>query len=123
MKVKSFKDLLVWQKAMNLVEECYRVTEIFPRNEEFGLKAQIRRAAVSIPSNIAEGNARHSSGEYRRFLAIALGSTAELETQIELGRRLGLARDGDAARLSQHCQEVGKMLNGLRLSIARLPPG
>jgi four helix bundle protein len=117
MKVRSYKDLSVWQKAMRLVEECYRVTDTFPRNEEFGLKSQMRRAAVSIPSNVAEGNVRHSSNEYCRFLAIALGSTAELETQIELARRLGLQSEDDADQLAQRCQEVGRMLNGLRLSI------
>lgn len=118
MKIRSYKDLSVWQKSMDLVEECYRLTDGFPRNEEFGLKSQIRRAAVSIPSNIAEGSVRHSSNEYCRFLAIALGSTAELETQIELGRRLGYVRDAEARSLANGCQEVGKMLNGLRTSIA-----
>ncbi len=122
MKIGSYKDLTVWQKAMDLVEECYRLTNDFPRNEEFGLKSQIRRAAVSIPSNIAEGSVRHSSNEYCRFLAIALGSTAELETQIELGRRLGYIHDADVQSLVNGCQEVGKMLNGLRSSIAASIP-
>ncbi len=126
MKVKSYKDLPVWRKAMELVEECYRVTGLFPRSGEFGLKAQMRRAAVSIPSNIAEGNVRHASKDYCRFLAIALGSAAELETQIELGRRLGFGSASDAERLTQRCQEVGRMLNGLRVSIrntlVRTPP-
>ncbi len=123
MMVKSYKDLSVWQKAMHMVEECYRTTNSFPRNEKFGLKSQMRRAAVSIPSNVAEGNVRHSSNEYCRFLAIAIGSTAELETQIELARRLDLLSEEDAARISGQCQEVGRMLNGLRLSISnhRLP--
>jgi len=89
MKVRSYKDLSVWQIVMQLVVECYRVTDTFPRSEEFGLKSQMRRAAVSIPSNVAEGNVRHSSNEYCRFLSIALGSAAELETQIELARRRG----------------------------------
>jgi four helix bundle protein len=117
--VRSYKDLSVWQKAMDLVQECYRVTESFPRAEEFGLKSQIRRAAVSIPFNIAEGSVRHSSNEYARFLAIALGSTAELETQIEHARRLVLHSGTEAERLAVMCQEVGKMLNGLRRSISR----
>ena len=93
----------VWQKAMDLVEECYRMTDAFPRSEEFGLKAQMRMAAVSIPSNVAEGNVRHSSNEYCRFLAIALGSTAELETQIELARRLGLGSEAKSDELTQRC--------------------
>jgi len=119
MRVRSYKDLSVWQKAMELVEECYRATNSFPRSEEFGLKSQMRRAAVSIPSNIAEGNVRHASNDYCRFLAIALGSSAELETQIEVARRLELIAEQDAVRLTQHCQEVGRMLYGLRFSIAR----
>ena len=118
MKIRSYKDLSVWQKSMDLVEECYRLTDGFPRNEEFGLKSQIRRAPVSIPSNIAEGSVRHSSNEYCRYLAIALGSVAELETQIELGRRLGFVQDDETQSLTNGCQEVGRMLNGLRGSIA-----
>jgi len=119
MRIKSYKDLSVWQKALDLVEQCYSITAGFPRSEEFGLKSQMRRAAVSIPSNVAEGNVRHSTNEYCRFLAIALGSTAELETQIELARRLGMLSEGNASHLSQACQVIGKMLNGLRLSIAK----
>lgn len=118
MKIRSYKDLSVWQKSVDLVELCYRLSDGFPRNEEFGLKVQIRRAAVSIPSNIAEGSVRHSTNEYCRFLAIALGSVAELETQIEIGRRLGFLPEVDSQALTSGCQEVGKMLNGLRNSIA-----
>ena len=117
MKIRSYKELSVWQKSMDLVEECYRLTDGFPRNEEFGLKSQIRRAVVSIPSDIAEGSVRRSSAEYCRFLCIALGSTAELETQIELAKRLGLMSEDEAGQLTEHCQEVGRMLNGLRRSI------
>ena len=119
MKVRSYKDLSVWQKAMVLGEECYRVKDAFPRSEEFGLKAQMHRAAVSIPSNVADGDVRQSTKEYCRFLAIAPGSTAELETQIELARRLGLGSEAESDELTQRCQEVGRMLNGLRLSIVR----
>ncbi len=118
MKILSYKDLSVWQKSMDLVEKCYRLTDNFPRIEEYGLKAQIRRASVSIPSNIAEGNVRHSSKEYCRFLAISLGSLAELETQIELGRRLGFVREVEEQALTKECQAVGRMLNRLRRSIA-----
>jgi four helix bundle protein len=123
MKVTSYKDLSVWQKAMDLVEDCYHVTDSFPRSEEFGLKSQMRRAAVSIPSNVAEGNVRHASKEYCRFLAIALGSTVELETQAAIARRLRLLSTQDAETLISRCQEIGKMLNGLRLSIAKRVPG
>lgn len=118
MKVKSYQDMSVRQIAIELVVECYRVTDAFPRSEEFGLKSQICRAAISIPSNVADGNVRHLSNEYCRHLAIALGSTAELETQIELARRLGLELDGDALQLTGQCKEVGRLLNGLRCSIA-----
>lgn len=118
MKIRSSKDLSVWQKSMKLVEDCYHLTNRFPRTEEFGFKAQIRRAAVSIPSNIAEGNVRHSSTEYCRFISIALGSVAELETQIEIGRRLQYVPDDEAGLITNSCREVGRMLNGLRVSIA-----
>jgi four helix bundle protein len=124
MKVTSYKDLMVWQKAMDLVEICYHLTDSFPRSEEFGLKSQMRRAAISISSNVAEGNVRHASREYCRFLAIALGSTVELETQGEIAKRLRFLSTQDADILIGQCQEIGRMLNGLRLSIANraLPP-
>ncbi|MGA9119426.1 MAG: four helix bundle protein [Bacteroidota bacterium] len=122
MKINCYKDLSVWQKSMKLVEECYRFSDGFPRNEEFGLKSQMRRAAVSIPSNIAEGNARCSSGEYRQFLSIALGSAAELEAQIELARRLGFLPEAQARLLSEECQEIGRMLYGLRAAITKRLP-
>ena len=107
---------------MKLVEECYRLTEGFPRNEEFGLKSQMRRAAVSIPSNIAERNARCSAGEYRQFLSIALGSDSDLETQIELTRRLGFLPEEQAGHLCEECQEIGRMLYGLRAAITKRLP-
>lgn len=117
MAVNSYRDLTVWGKAMGMVEACYHLTGNFPRNEEFGLKSQIRRAAVSIPSNIAEGSMRQSPREYCRFLSIALGSTAELETQLELALRLGLLQEDRCRTLLEQCREVGRMLNGIRKSI------
>lgn len=117
MEITSYKDLLVWQKAMNLVELIYSATADFPRSEEFGLAAQMRRAAISIPSNVAEGNVRKSTKEYHRFLSIALGSVAELETQVEIARRLRFMPEAEALLISQKSQEVGKMLNGLRRSL------
>jgi len=117
MEIACYKDLLVWQKAMKLVELIYSATAEFPRNEEFGLVTQMRRAAISIPSNVAEGNVRKSTKEYYRFLSIALGSVAELETQVEIAGRLGFMPEAEALLISQKCQEVGKMLNGLRRSI------
>ena len=82
MIVRSYRDLIAWQKSLDLVTEVYRCTQSFPREETYGLTAQLRRAAVSVPSNIAEGHARLTSGEFRQFLGYALGSVAEIETQI-----------------------------------------
>jgi four helix bundle protein len=87
--MSNHKDLVAWREAMSLVEAVYRDTENFPRDETFGLRAQVRRAAVSVPSNIAEGSGRNSPGELRQFVGIASGSLAELETQLELSVRLG----------------------------------
>src|SRR5881409_967472 len=81
-KLKSYKDLFVWQKSMALVKDIYRLTRIFPQDERFGLLSQLRRAAVSVPSNIAEGQPRHTSGEFVQFVSHAEGSLAELETQL-----------------------------------------
>ena len=118
-KITSYRDLLVWQKAMELVAECYRVTQKFPRNEEFGLKAQMRRAAISIPSNIAEGHTRHHGKEYVQFLYVSLGSVSELETQIELSRNLTYIVPDESEKLLTCCQEIGKMLNGLKNAVSR----
>lgn len=121
MTIRSYRDLLVWQRAIQLVEECYRLTTEFPRSEEFGLKTQMRRAAISIPSNIAEGNSRHHTLEYCQFLSVALGSLAEIETQIELACRLNYVKKSDTQALNASCSEVGRMLHGLRTSISRGP--
>jgi four helix bundle protein len=119
MPAKSYRDLLVWQKSMNLVEETYRLSTKFPKNEEFGLKVQMRRAAVSVPSNIAEGQARNHPKEFLQFLHIAMGSLSELETQIELSIRLKLLSSGEVETCSPLCQEIGKMLHGLVNSLHR----
>jgi len=89
--VRSFRDLEVWRLGLDLAQDVYRCTAFFPKSEAFGLTAQMRGAAVSIPSNIAEGQARNSTKEFLRFLSIALGSLAELETQLELANRLGFS--------------------------------
>jgi four helix bundle protein len=94
---RSHRDLPVWQQAMSLVECVYRLTETFSSEERFGLTTQLRRAAVSIPSNIAEGAGRSSTGELGHYLGIALGSAAEVETQLELAIRLGFVNDTDDA--------------------------
>ncbi len=88
MKINSYKDLIVWQKAMELVKKIYLLTELFPRNETYGLVSQMQRAAVAIPSNIAEGYLRNHKKEYIQFLSVALGSAAELETQILICKSL-----------------------------------
>ena len=91
--VKGYKDLIVWQKAMELVEVVYRLMRVFPKDERFRLCDQLGRAVVSIPSNIAEGNGRESKTEYARFLGIARGSLYETETQLEIAKRLGYIDD------------------------------
>lgn len=114
--MSDHRNLLAWREAMSLVEAVYRDTGDFPRDEAFGLKAQIRRAAVSVPSNIAEGSGRNSSGELRHFVGIACGSLAELETQLELAVRLGFLSVGALA--IHQADRTGKLVNALRGSLA-----
>ncbi len=115
------KRLTVWNKAMDLVELCYRVTSQFPRTEAFGLCSQIRRAAVSIPSNIAEGHNRRSRPSYAQHVSIALGSQAELETQLELAERLGMAMPAELSPVRALAAEVGRALHGLARALERPP--
>jgi four helix bundle protein len=110
---RGHRQLIVWHKAMLLVEECYRLTSQFPRTERFGLCAQIRRAAVSVPSNIAEGHNRRTRQAYAHHVSIALGSQAELETQLELGARLGLVSRERLEPAQSAAAEVGRLLHGL----------
>lgn len=112
-EVKSYKDLVVWQKSMDLVVQIYTLTEAFPSHERFGLTSQIRRCAVSIPSNIAEGSRRSSSGDYSRFVHMAYGSGAELETQLELAYRLRYISKEQLMPLTNLLTEIMKMLNRL----------
>jgi four helix bundle protein len=114
--VQGYKDLVVWQKAMDLVTTVYRLTRAFPKEELYGLTSQIRRAAVSIPSNIAEGHALKQTQAYVRHLAIASGSLAELETQVEIADRLNYPRP-ELAYVLGLADEIGKMLAGLRKSL------
>ena len=109
----NFKELLVWKKSIELVTEIYEITSVFPSEEKFGLVSQIRRAAVSIPSNIAEGNARRSSADYIQFLKIARGSGAEVETQIIISKNLGFLNDVKCEELTLKITEIMKMINGL----------
>jgi four helix bundle protein len=112
-RTRHFRDLLVWQKAMTLAKNIYRQTEHFPKSELFGIAGQMRRASVSVPSNIAEGHGRLSDGNMRVFLAQARGSLYELETQIELACELTYLQANYAKELLEQCREVGRMLNGL----------
>jgi four helix bundle protein len=111
----SHRELMAWQEAMRLVEMIYRQTALFPREEVFGLSTQLRRSAVSIPSNIAEGAARNSSRELLQFLGVANGSLAELQTQVEIAVRLGFLKAD--AECSEQADRVGRLLTGLRRSV------
>lgn len=112
-KIKSFKDLKIWQKGIRLVEEVYTVSRSFPKEEMYGLKSQLRRSAVSIPSNIAEGFARLHNREYRNFLYISLGSCAELTTQIIIASRLRYVEKTKADTLLNEIEEISKMTMSL----------
>ncbi len=114
----KYSELIVWQKAMDLVTEIYKVTATFPGEERYGLSSQARRAAVSIPSNIAEGHGRKSTASYLNFLSIAFGSLMELETQIQIAVRLEFIREEKAIALLAQTDEIGKMLAGLKKSLA-----
>jgi four helix bundle protein len=113
MKTKRYRDLKVWQKAMELARKTYQATQSFPKQEMFSLTGQIRRAAVSIPSNIAEGQGRTTDRAFVVFLGHSRGSLYELETQIELAATLGYLENEKAEELLTDCAEVGRMLNGL----------
>jgi len=118
---RSYKDLVVWQKGIALAEAVYRLTKSFPSTEKFGLVAQMRRAAVSIPSNIAEGQARHTTGEFIQFISHAEGSLAELETQLILSIELKLCGSSSAGPAFEFISELRKMLNVLRRKLAARP--
>ncbi|WP_374349277.1 four helix bundle protein [Chitinimonas sp.] len=112
---RAHKDLRVWQSAMQLVEQIYRLTDTFPREELFGLSSQMRRAAVSVPSNIAEGSARQSTKELLHFLSIAAGSLAELDTQLELAGRIGYTPDIQQVQVK--LDETSALLQAARKSL------
>lgn len=120
-EVTSFRDLRVWQEGIRLVTECYRVTKSFPADERFGLVNQMRRAAVSIPANIAEGWARKSTKEYLHFLSIAIGSLAELETHFEIATTLGFLPENTHETLLKDTDRLGRMLNRLCQSLHNKP--
>jgi len=115
---RSYKDLVVWQKGIALAKLVYQLTKNFPSEEKFGLVAQMRRAAVSIPSNIAEGQARHTTGEFIQFISHAEGSVAELDTQLILSIELKFCRDVGAEAAFELIAELRRMLNVLRRKLA-----
>jgi four helix bundle protein len=113
----SYRELQVWRLSMQLTKDVYAVTKNFPSDERFGLISQLRRAAVSIPSNIAEGQARYSQREFLRFLSNARGSLAEVETQLLLSTELGYVPESEMQKLTRKTAEVGRLLNGLYSAI------
>ena len=112
-EVRHYRDLLVWQKALDWVERVSAAMRPWPSEERFGLTSQLRRAAVSVPSNIAEGCARRSTADFLRFLSIARGSLAEAETQLMLGRRLSYLEEAQLGPLLEAADEISRMLAGL----------
>lgn len=120
--VNSFRDLRVWQAAMDLVAEVYRLTQLFPKHEIYGLASQIQRAAVSIPSNIAEGHAREHIKEYLHHLSMAQASLAELETQLEIAARLDYISLDQLSHNLTSIASLGKQLYALRNSLSRIKP-
>lgn len=115
--VRSFRELVVWQRSVELTLAVYELTKTFPKDEMFGLSSQLRRAAVSIPSNVAEGQGRGSRGEFLQFLGIARGSVFEVQTQLLIARRLGYVGEELIVRCEGLGDEVGKMLNALIASL------
>jgi four helix bundle protein len=119
---RSYRDLELWQKAMDLVVDCYAATKKFPDHEIHCLVSQMRRAAVSIPANVAEGQGRQHRLEFIQHLSIAYGSLTELETHIQIAHRLGYLNDDETRRLLQRAGEVGRLLNGLLRFLRRRKP-
>ena len=117
--IRSFRDLLVWQKAMNLSVFAYQAARAMPRQDQLVLGHHLRKTSVSLPSNVAEGFSRHSRASYVQHLWIAHASGAELETQVELGRRIGVISEDRAEMLIKDAREVGRMINGLIRALER----
>ena len=117
--ISSFRDLLVWQKSMSLAERCYHVSRRFRREDQLVLGHQMRKSALSVPSNIAEGFGRHFTAEYVHHLRFSNGSNNELQTQLELGRRVEIVTEEEATALIADAEEIGRMLHGLIGSLRR----
>ena len=113
----KYSELLVWQKAMDLVTEVYKLTRMFPQEEKFGLASQLQRAAVSIPANVAEGHGRKATGAYINHVSIANGSLMEVETLVHIASRLGYLTSRQEMEVLDRTDEIGKMLSGLRRSL------
>ena len=118
-RANSYRDFIVWQKAIDLSVEVYRLVKLLPREETYALSDQMRRAVVSIPSNIAEGQGRSSAKEFAHFLTIARGSQKELETQLYICTKIGYLTEEEASNALKLCEEIGKMLNSLIMKISR----
>ena len=116
--LRSYRELIVWQKSIDLTVRIYALTQRFPAEERYGITSQMRRAAYSIPANIAEGQARRTTGEFLQSLGVARGSLAELETFLTLSERLGVIRSETCESLSNGCAEISKMLNALMASLS-----
>src|SRR5438034_3979771 len=111
--VRGYRDLIVWQDSMDLVVAIYRITATFPKEERYSLVDQLRRAAVSVPSNVAEGHGRSRTGDYLRHLSVSVGSLREVETQVQIARRLEYITEEDQRQLLDSCNAIAKMRGGL----------
>lgn len=118
-EIRSYRDLIVWQKAVEFVKDCYQLTDTFPQREIYGLSQQLRRASVSIPSNIAEGNGRESRKEYIYFLNVSRGSLKEAETQLIISEKLGFISQPQLESILNKASEIGLLLNNLIRSLKR----
>lgn len=116
-RAKGYRELLVWQRAMRLARDVYRITRNWPSEERFGLTSQVRRAAVSVPANLAEGQGRFGRGEFARFVSIAHGSLCELETELLLAKDIGIVPEPVVSEVLEAAAEVGRMLRGLHRSL------
>jgi len=121
-ELRSYRDLRVWQKGMDLAAEVYRLSKDWPKEELYGLTSQVRRSAASVPANIAEGYGRQSTASYSQFLKIARGSLKELETHLLLAERIGLVARGNCREVLEQADDLGKMLGGLIKAVERKPP-
>ena len=117
MRIKDYRDLIVWQRAMDLVELIYKLTRLFPREEQYGLTVQVRKATVSVPSNIAEGQGRRTTREFLQFLSIASGSLKEVQTHVLIAQRLGYLNEEKTSEAMSLAEEVGRLHSGLVASL------